>query len=238
VAIAAAVLAVGVDVLARLAAGEPINWLTVGFEAAICFIPGGRLARVFEGIPAPFRSAVMGAVIGGVTSGARDLVEGRGLNAADIGEGAGFGAVTGLVGTRVADHGPPRVEVSDNASWNPADHQLGPDGLPSYNGKTTYGRMKIGNQEYFVKSGKGEPGIGARTDPNIKAGAVAPSHAEGHASMIVRQTGVPDATLTINHPDGPCGYCDKVISNIVPQGSSLTVNWPDGGTYTFPGKGK
>jgi hypothetical protein len=236
VAIAAAVLAVGIDLLAKLAAGEPINWLSVGFDAALAFIPGGRLARVFKGIPAPFRGAVMGAVIGSVTSGARDLVEGRGFNAADIGEGAAFGAVTGLVGSRVADPGPPRVEVGDNVSWNPADHQLGPDGLPAFDGNNTYGRMKIGDQEYFIKNGQGEPGIGARTDPNIKAGAVAPSHVEGHAGMIVRQTGVTDATLTINHPKGPCGFCDKVVSNILPEGSSLTVNWPNG-SVTFPGKG-
>jgi hypothetical protein len=53
----------------------------------------------------------------------------------------------------------------------------------------------------------------------------------------MKQTGTKKATLNINHPNGPCGFCDKVIENMLPEGSELTVNWPNG-TQKFIGNAK
>lgn len=128
-----------------------------------------------------------------------------------------------------------RVDVSPNVTWDPSDHALGPNGLPHFDG-TTYARVVMGDTEYFIRSGAGEPGIEAWNDPNIKAGAVTPSHVEGHAAVILRRSEVSEATLFINHPEGPCRYCQRVTANIVPAGSSLTVIWPNG-NYTYRGKG-
>jgi hypothetical protein len=102
VALVAAGLAIVTDVLARVASGQPINWMDVGFDAAMLLIPGGRVARLFRGIPAPFREAAMGAVLGGATAGARDLIDGRGFRIADIAEGAAFGAGVAVVGGRLS----------------------------------------------------------------------------------------------------------------------------------------
>lgn len=92
-----------------------------------------------------------------------------------------------------------RVDVSPNVTWDPSDHALGPNGLPHFDG-TTYARVVMGDTEYFIRSGAGEPGIEAWNDPNIKAGAVTPSHVEGHAAVILRRSEVSEATLFINIP--------------------------------------
>jgi SCP1.201-like deaminase len=138
-------------------------------------------------------------------------------------------------GTRPEDV--PRVDVSENASWEPADQSLGPDGLPAYDGKDTLGRLTFGDEEYFLKSGVGLPGLEARTDPEIKAGAVTPGHVEGHAAMIMRKLELTEGTVTINHPRGPCRFCANVLENILPDGSRLTVVWPNG-QQTFEGNAK
>jgi hypothetical protein len=99
------------------------------------------------------------------------------------------------------------------------------------------GKLDIGGQQYNVKNGQGQPGYSLYQDPNVKAGAVSHSHAEGHAAAIIRQSGAKEGTITINNPNGPCGYCDKVIENMLPKDSKLTVNWP-GGSHTFTGNAK
>lgn len=106
--------------------------------------------------------------------------------------------------------------------------------MPKFNKRPTYGRMMVGDEEYLVKSGIGEPGMEASDDPEIKAGAVTPGHAEGQAAMILRKTGASEGTITINNPGGLCPFCKRVLSNIVPEGSSLTVIWPNG-NKTFRG---
>lgn len=108
------------------------------------------------------------------------------------------------------------------------------NGLPAFDGKNTYGKPDVGSQQYNVKNGKGQPGYSLYEDPNVRAGAVSHSHAEGHTAAIIRQTGTKEGILTINKPNGPCGFCDKVIENMLPEGSKLNVNWPDG-SHTFTG---
>ena len=131
-----------------------------------------------------------------------------------------------------------RVHQDPNTTWDPADHPDVPEGqLPKFDGKHTLGKMDIDGETYYVKNGTGLPGQELRDNPAIKAGAVSPSHAEGHAIAIMRQTGTKEAVLDINHTGGPCGFCDKVLENMLPENSKLTVNWP-GGSQTFVGNSK
>lgn len=131
-----------------------------------------------------------------------------------------------------------RVHQDPNTSWNPDDYPDTPSGqLPAYDGKNTLGRIEIDGEVYHVKNGKGQPGETLKTDPTVKAGAVSPSHAEGHAVAIMKETGTKEAVLDINHPTGPCGFCDKVLENMLPEGSKLTVNWPNG-SQVFTGNSK
>jgi hypothetical protein len=148
------------------------------------------------------------------------------LDLTEVAGAAGTGAVLGAVapGHRKTR----RVRVSENATWHPAEHKLGAGDLPAYGDGSTYGRLEIGSQTYYLKSGTGEPGLSARTDPDIRAGAVTPSHAEGHASMVMRISGEKEGTLVINNPNGPCRFCLRVVDNILPEGSTLTVVWSDG----------
>lgn len=53
--------------------------------------------------------------------------------------------------------------------------------------------------------------------------------------MIMRITGFTEATVVINRPKGPCGYCDTGLAGVLPSGSSLTVIWPEG-SKTYRGK--
>jgi len=126
------------------------------------------------------------------------------------------------------------VVMSDNTTWSPEDLD-GP--LPEYDGSHTLGILRIGDNAYPVKNGKGEPGAMASRDKGIKAGAVSPTHAEGHAIMIMRLMQAESAVLNINNPNGPCGFCDKVIENMLAPGATLTINWP-GGSQTFTGNDK
>lgn len=65
--------------------------------------------------------------------------------------------------------------------------------------------------------------------------AITPSHVECHVAMIMRITGFTEATVVINRPKGPCGYCDTGLAGVLPSGSSLTVIWPEG-SKTYRGK--
>ncbi|UTW07998.1 DddA-like double-stranded DNA deaminase toxin [Pseudomonas benzenivorans] len=131
-----------------------------------------------------------------------------------------------------------RVHQDPNTTWNPQDYPETPaNQLPDYDGKNTLGKMEIDGETYYVKNGKGQPGETLKTDPSVKAGAVSPTHAEGHAVAIMRETGTKEAVLDINHPTGPCGFCDKVMENMLPEGSKLTVNWPNG-SQIFTGNSK
>jgi len=210
------------------------------------FVGGGLSASIGaagDALPSAFSDAMttrLGRVIVGGTSGAAtsatlDELEYGQINPLDVVAGAVGGAAGG--GIRVRG----RVKVSDNATWNSSDHALGVDGLPPFGDGNTYGKLEVGGRTYNLKSGTGEPGLLAKIDPNIRAGAVTPSHVEGHASMIVRIGGEKDATLVINNPEGPCGFCDKVIANILPEGSRLTLIWSNGQdtfSETFVGNAK
>lgn len=134
---------------------------------------------------------------------------------------------------------PKNIKIDPNVAWSPKGYKsLDSNGLPPYDEIDTLGRLVVGGQTYYVKNGQGSPGMEAGTDPSIKAGAISHTHAEGHAAMIIRKLCAKEGTLFINNPNGPCGYCDKVIENILPQNSTLTVIWPSGNSHTYIGNAK
>jgi hypothetical protein len=223
---------------------EVWQWAEMGAAGGfVGGVVGAGLGAGADALPAGLSAAMatrlgrvgVGAFSGAGSSAIIDEFQYGQINPLDLAAGAVGGAAGG--GIRVRS----RVPLSDKVTWDPAQKVLGPDGLPVFDGSNTYGRLDVGGETYYVKNGTGEPGQFAKTDPNIKAGAVAYTHAEGHASMIMRISGERDATLVINHPDGPCGYCDNVIANMLPEGSRMTVIWStEGETYmqTYVGNAK
>jgi hypothetical protein len=200
---------------------------------------GAGLGAGADALPASLSAAMatrlgragLGAFSGASSSAVIDEFQYGEINPLDVAAGAVGGAAGG--GIRVKT----RVSISENATWKPADVGLGANDLPAYGDGRTYGRLEIGGQQpYYIKSGVGEPGAQALRDPDILAGAVTPSHVEGHAIMIMRISGERDGTLVINNPRGPCRFCGSVIENMLPEGSRLTVVWENGsdtvvGTY-------
>jgi hypothetical protein len=159
VAIVAAVLAIGVDILAKVAAGEPISWMDVGLDAALCFIPGGRVARVFRAVPPRFRGAVVGAVLGGTVAGVRDAIDGRGFSATDIAEGAAFGALTAAVGERLSS----RIQTAASASRAEANAAQSVRPRPTM----ASGLVTSDGQVFSAASIKGQPT--AALHPDVQA---------------------------------------------------------------------
>ena len=64
---------------------------------------------------------------------------------------------------------------------------------------------------------------------------VSKSHVEGHASAIMHQEGLTDATLFINNP-AVCASCTSNLPRMLPSGSNLNVVLPDGTVVPFTGK--
>ena len=207
-------------------------------------------ARVLDLFRRILATAVRRALVGATVAGGMDVAKQEAdvhifhsrtqLDLTEVGLATGTGAVLGVAsapGARKRPRPLQRVKVSEKATWNPSDHVLGANGLPAHGDGHTFGRLEVDGQTYYVKNGMGEPGQLAWNDPDIRAGAVTPTHAEGHATQIVRMTGAKEATLEINNPGGPCRFCKNVIENILPEGSRLTVVWPDG-EHTYLGNAK
>ncbi len=94
--------------------------------------------------------------------------------------------------------------------------------LPEFNGKTTEGVMVTpeGEQISFV-SGNGNP----PSYPQYKAQSA--SHVEGKAALYMRENGINEATIFHNNPNGTCGFCDRQVSALLPEGAKLTVVPPN-----------
>jgi hypothetical protein len=194
--------------------------LGAGIGAGVDALP----ATVTDVFATRLGRVAMDGVAGAGTSVVLDEVQYGQINPLDVAAGAVGGMAGGAAGGRVK----PRVVVDERATWSPADYNLGPKGLPAYDGKNTLGRLEIGGDTYYLKQGAVEPGTMLRDDPSIKAGAVAWTHTEGHASAIMRISGEKEAVLVINNPNGPCIFCNRVLRNMLPEGSRLTVVWQSG----------
>jgi hypothetical protein len=99
----------------------------------------------------------------------------------------------------------------------------------------------VGKKISDVASGWAGPGKGGprlrRPWRNMMS---AVDHAEGHAAALMRKHKIREATLYLNNPpcpDIPWG-CDRVLPEILPGGSRLTVYGPNGYVKTYEGNGK
>lgn len=110
-------------------------------------------------------------------------------------------------------------------------------GLSLFDGKTTHGLLVIpGHIPTRVFSGvNGGPEGEALKDPNIRGGAVAPLHAEGHAAMLMRKNNAKCGVLYINHPGGVCNFCRTAVNNMLPKGAIMDVYDPGGGPCKISG---
>lgn len=57
--------------------------------------------------------------------------------------------------------------------------------------------------------------------PQYKAQSA--SHVEGKAALYMRENGIKEATIFHNNPNGTCGFCDRQISALLPEGAKLNV---------------
>jgi len=93
------------------------------------------------------------------------------------------------------------------------------------------GVMEVDGAKISLQSGGSGPGEYLKTLPGGKGtglNAQIPTHVEGHAASIMRQEGITSAELYINKP--PCNtgaMCRFNLSRILPEGSTLTVHFPD-----------
>lgn len=109
--------------------------------------------------------------------------------------------------------------VGQSAVWvhNAEYDALRPE-LPEFDGKTTSGVMLTsdGKQISFSSGNSSNPSY-----PQYKAQSA--SHVEGKAAIYMRENGINDATIFHNNPNGTCGFCDRQLSALLPEGSRLTV---------------
>lgn len=90
--------------------------------------------------------------------------------------------------------------------------------LPEYDGKTTEGVMVTpdGEQISFSSGNSSSPSY-----PQYKAQSA--SHVEGKAALYMRENGISEATVYHNNPNGTCGFCDRQVPALLPEGAKLTV---------------
>lgn len=91
-----------------------------------------------------------------------------------------------------------------------------------------------------VTSGKAGPGHGAPgLRPPWSQTISVTDHAEGHAAALLRRLGLTRVTLYVNNK--PCpnrGGCDRLLPDILPEGTQLTVYGPDGFCKVYVGNGR
>ena len=46
---------------------------------------------------------------------------------------------------------------------------------------------------------------------------------EGKAALYMRENGISEATVYHNNPNGTCGFCDRQVPALLPEGAKLTV---------------
>ena len=90
--------------------------------------------------------------------------------------------------------------------------------LPEYDGKTTEGVMVTpdGEQISFSSGNSSSPSY-----PQYKAQSA--SHVEGKAALYMRENEISEATVYHNNPHGTCGFCDRQVPALLPEGAKLTV---------------
>lgn len=89
---------------------------------------------------------------------------------------------------------------------------------PEFDGKTIEGVMVTpdGEQISFSSGNSSSPSY-----PQYKAQSA--SHVEGKAALYMRENGISEATVYHNNPNGICGFCDRQVPALLPEGAKLTV---------------
>jgi hypothetical protein len=103
-----------------------------------------------------------------------------------------------------------------------------PDWLPDRRGEgSTSGYADIAGYGLRLTSGMGSPGslINREVSPGLPYRL--DTHVEAHLASIMRQLGVSHATIRINNVKGPCPPCRANIGKVLPEGSSMTVEFFD-----------
>jgi len=205
--------------------------------------------------PATLCGAILGAATAGIT--APMTHDGTLEEAGQINEGwrqaALDGATEGLkedligagvlgVGTRLATRVPLwkfwawRRELSPDMGNFVPSHVQGAGAMvdsrlparPGNSGATT-GFIDTDNGVIFLRSGATGPG--SQYIGNGPAMNYSGSHVEGHAAALMKEHGITNMTVTINHSGGPCGTCmgnsSSSVGAILPLGSTLNVRYMD-----------
>ena len=111
--------------------------------------------------------------------------------------------------------------------------------LPLYAGKKTSGVLVLPDgDEIPIESGFDGPSMKTRGIPGMHNRIK--SHVEAHASVVLRERRVPEATLDINRVPCPTMNpispgCSRNLPRMLPEGSKSRVIGPDGYDETFIG---
>ena len=116
--------------------------------------------------------------------------------------------------------------------------------LPDRGGRgPTQGILVVGDTEIDYISGEGGMSQGFADEGVPGFTPFNETHVEAQAAATMREAGIKQGTLYINHEGGPCRGnqgCLTKLDEMLPEGGSLKVVWPDGkgGTKenTFGGK--
>ncbi len=106
-----------------------------------------------------------------------------------------------------------RIGLQIDAS---SDSDAPENDLPEFDGTTTAVLVTDEGETLVFQSGEKE------AYDNYPASG----HAEGKVAIWMRENGVTDAEIHINHPDGICGMCVSNLPTLLPDGATLTVNPP------------
>jgi hypothetical protein len=86
--------------------------------------------------------------------------------------------------------------------------------LPPFNGKTS--------GVLLTNEGQTVPFLSGDADPTYKNYPIS-SHAEGKAAIWIRQNRSTGGVVYHNNPQETCGYCNRQLETLLPNGSGLTV---------------
>ncbi|MCL2136868.1 MAG: T7SS effector LXG polymorphic toxin [Coriobacteriia bacterium] len=127
------------------------------------------------------------------------------------------GVVSGAATATAVGFGVQEFDQARNVSgfYQPANIPSSEVVLPEFDGKTTYGELR-------TPDGKSIPLQSGDPDPQY-SNYVSSSHVEGKAAQYMRENGIEQATVYHNNANGTCGYCDKMLPTLLPDGSELTV---------------
>ncbi|MDR0459807.1 MAG: hypothetical protein LBG68_05045 [Coriobacteriales bacterium] len=135
-----------------------------------------------------------------------------------------FGVIGGTTAGIATGIGAQRIDQAYNLSGfyqpviepviEPVAEPKPPD-LPEFDNKTTHGVLRTADgQDIPFQSGNADPRY---------SNYVSASHVEGKAALYMGENGITDATLYTNNTNGTCGFCDKMLSTLLPEGSQMTV---------------